>query len=378
MLYYIFDYLDKVWNLSGAGAFRFITFRASLAAALALVISLFIGKRIIAWLIRKQIGESIRESGPVSHQSKKGTPTMGGIILLIAILIPTLLSARLDNIYVLVMLIATLWMGAIGGADDYIKVFLKDKKGLRSRFKIIGQVGLGLLVACLLFYHKDISHLALQTNLPITKYGLDYSKLGWHPALVWVAYFVIIVFIVTAVTNAVNLTDGIDGLAAGTSAIVGSGLGILAYMTGNIKLATYLNILYIPGSGEVVVFMAALVGACVGFLWYNAYPAQVFMGDTGSMALGGAFAAVALIIKMELLLPILCGIFFVESLSVIVQVSWFRYTKRKYGEGRRIFRMAPLHHHYELGGLAEPKIVTRFWIVTILLVILTFTLLKLR
>jgi phospho-N-acetylmuramoyl-pentapeptide-transferase len=230
----------------------------------------------------------------------------------------------------------------------------------------------------LLFYHKDISHLALQTNLPITKYGLDYSKLGWHPALVWVAYFVIIVFIVTAVTNAVNLTDGIDGLAAGTSAIVGSGLGILAYMTGNIKLATYLNILYIPGSGEVVVFMAALVGACVGFLWYNAYPAQVFMGDTGSMALGGAFAAVALIIKMELLLPILCGIFFVESLSVIVQVSWFRYTKRKYGEGRRIFRMAPLHHHYELGGLAEPKIVTRFWIVTILLVILTFTLLKLR
>jgi phospho-N-acetylmuramoyl-pentapeptide-transferase len=378
MLYYIFDYLDKVWNLSGAGAFRFITFRASLAAALALVISLFIGKRIIAWLIRKQIGESIRESGPVSHQSKKGTPTMGGIILLIAILIPTLLSARLDNIYVLVMVIATLWMGAIGGADDYIKVFLKDKKGLRSRFKIIGQVGLGLLVACLLFYHKDISHLALQTNLPITKYGLDYSKLGWHPALVWVAYFVIIVFIVTAVTNAVNLTDGIDGLAAGTSAIVGSGLGILAYMTGNIKLATYLNILYIPGSGEVVVFMAALVGACVGFLWYNAYPAQVFMGDTGSMALGGAFAAVALIIKMELLLPILCGIFFVESLSVIVQVSWFRYTKRKYGEGRRIFRMAPLHHHYELGGLAEPKIVTRFWIVTILLVILTFTLLKLR
>lgn len=378
MLYYIFEYLDKVWDLSGAGAFRFITFRASLAAALALVISLFIGKRIIGWLIRKQIGESIRESGPVTHQSKKGTPTMGGIILLIAILIPTLLSARLDNIYVLVMVVATLWMGAIGGTDDYIKVFLKDKKGLRSRSKIIGQIGLGLLVASLLFYHKDIAHLALQTNLPITKYVLDYGKLGWEPALVWVTYFVIIVFIVTAVTNAVNLTDGIDGLAAGTSAIVGTGLGILAYMTGNIKLANYLNILYIPGSGEVVVFMAALVGACVGFLWYNAYPAQVFMGDTGSMALGGAFAAVALIIKMELLLPILCGIFFVESLSVIVQVTWFRYTKRKYGEGRRIFRMAPLHHHYELGGMAEPKIVTRFWIVTILLVILTFTLLKLR
>jgi phospho-N-acetylmuramoyl-pentapeptide-transferase len=378
MLYYLFDYLDKVWDLSGAGAFRFITFRASLAAALALLISLFIGKRIINWLVRKQIGESIRESGPATHQSKKGTPTMGGIILLIAMIIPTLLSARLDNIYVLVMVVATLWMGVIGGADDYIKVFLKDKKGLRSRSKVIGQVGLGLLIATLLFYHKDIAHLALKTNLPITKYGLDYAKLGWDPIMVWLAYFAIIVFIVTAVTNAVNLTDGIDGLAAGTSAIVGTGLGILAYMSGNIKLATYLNILYIPGSGEVVVFMAALVGACVGFLWYNAYPAQVFMGDTGSMALGGAFASVALIIKMELLLPILCGIFFVESLSVILQVTWFRYSKRKYGEGRRIFRMAPLHHHYELGGMAEPKIVTRFWIVTILLVIMTFTLLKLR
>jgi phospho-N-acetylmuramoyl-pentapeptide-transferase len=378
MLYYIFEYLDKVWDLSGAGAFRFITFRASLAAALALVISLFIGKRIINWLIRKQIGESIREFGPATHQSKKGTPTMGGIILLIAILLPTLLTARLDNIYVLVMMLATLWMGVIGGADDYIKVFLKDKKGLRSRSKIIGQVGLGLIIASLLFYHHEIAHLALKTNLPITKYGLDYSNLGWNPALVWVLYFVIIIFIVTAVTNAVNLTDGIDGLAAGTSAIVGTGLGILAYMTGNVKLATYLNILYIPGSGEVVVFLAALVGACAGFLWYNAYPAQVFMGDTGSMALGGAFAAVALIIKMELLLPILCGIFFVESLSVILQVGWFRYTKKKYGQGRRLFRMAPLHHHYELGGLAESKIVTRFWIVTILLVILTFTLLKLR
>ncbi|MFM8976809.1 MAG: phospho-N-acetylmuramoyl-pentapeptide-transferase, partial [Bacteroidota bacterium] len=335
-------------------------------------------KRIIHWLLLKQSGESIRDSGPATHQAKKGTPTMGGIILLIARIIPTLLSARLDTIYVLVMVVATRWMGVIGGTDDYIKVFLKDKKGLRSRSKVIGQVGLGLLIATLLFYHKDIAHLALKTNLPITKYGLDYAKLGWDPIMVWLAYFAIIVFIVTAVTNAVNLTDGIDGLAAGTSAIVGTGLGILAYMTGNIKLATYLNILYIPGSGEVVVFMAALVGACVGFLWYNAYPAQVFMGDTGSMALGGAFASVALIIKMELLLPILCGIFFVESLSVILQVTWFRYSKRKYGEGRRIFRMAPLHHHYELGGMAEPKIVTRFWIVTILLVIMTFTLLKLR
>jgi len=289
-----------------------------------------------------------------------------------------LLAARLDNIYVLVMLVATVWMGLIGGADDYIKVFLKDKKGLRSRSKVIGQVGLGLLIASLLYYHKDIAGLALKTNLPVTKYGLDYSQLGWAPWMVWAFYFALIVFMVTAVTNAVNLTDGIDGLAAGTSAIVGTGLGILAYMSGNIKLASYLNIIYVPGSGEVVVFLATLVGACVGFLWYNAYPAQVFMGDTGSMALGGAFAAVALIIKMELLLPILCGIFFVESLSVIVQVAWFRYTRKKFGEGRRIFRMAPLHHHFELGGLAEPKIVTRFWIVTVLLVLITFTLLKLR
>jgi phospho-N-acetylmuramoyl-pentapeptide-transferase len=378
MLYYVFEYLDKVWDLSGAGAFRFISFRAALGAVLALLLSLFVGKSIIQWLQFKQIGESIRESGPASHQSKKGTPTMGGIILLISIVLPTLLTARLDNIYVLVMLVATVWMGLIGGADDYIKVFLKDKKGLRSRSKVIGQVGLGLLIASLLYYHKDIAGLALKTNLPVTKYGLDYSQLGWAPWMVWAFYFALIVFMVTAVTNAVNLTDGIDGLAAGTSAIVGTGLGILAYMSGNIKLASYLNIIYVPGSGEVVVFLATLVGACVGFLWYNAYPAQVFMGDTGSMALGGAFAAVALIIKMELLLPILCGIFFVESLSVIVQVAWFRYTRKKFGEGRRIFRMAPLHHHFELGGLAEPKIVTRFWIVTVLLVLITFTLLKLR
>jgi phospho-N-acetylmuramoyl-pentapeptide-transferase len=378
MLYYVFEYLDKVWDLSGAGAFRFISFRAALGAVLALLLSLFVGKSIIQWLQFKQIGESIRESGPASHQSKKGTPTMGGIILLISIVLPTLLTARLDNIYVLVMLVATVWMGLIGGADDYIKVFLKDKKGLRSRSKVIGQVGLGLLIASLLYYHKDIAGLALKTNLPVTKYGLDYSQLGWAPWMVWAFYFGLIVFMVTAVTNAVNLTDGIDGLAAGTSAIVGTGLGILAYMSGNIKLASYLNIIYVPGSGEVVVFLATLVGACVGFLWYNAYPAQVFMGDTGSMALGGAFAAVALIIKMELLLPILCGIFFVESLSVIVQVAWFRYTRKKFGEGRRIFRMAPLHHHFELGGLAEPKIVTRFWIVTVLLVLITFTLLKLR
>jgi len=303
---------------------------------------------------------------------------MGGIIILVAILLPCLLVARLDNIYVLVMMGATLWMGLIGLADDYIKVFLKDKQGLRSGAKVLGQVGLGVLVAAALFFHPDVQDVALRTNLPVTKHLFDYSQLAWGPMSSWLVYFGVIVLIVTAVTNSVNLTDGIDGLAAGVSAITGTGLGILAYMSGNIKTAAYLNILYVPMSGEVVVFLAALVGACIGFLWYNTYPAQVFMGDTGSLALGGALASSAIIVKMELLLPILCGIFFVESLSVIVQVSYFKYTKKRYGEGRRIFRMSPLHHHFELGGLAEPKIVTRFWIVAILLVLVAVALLKLR
>lgn len=378
MLYYLFDYLDKQYNLAGAGVFQFISFRAALAAILSLLFSLFIGKRIINFLKAKQIGESIRTSGPESHFSKKGTPTMGGIIIIISILIPTLLVAKIENIYVLVMMFATIWMGAIGLTDDYIKVFLKNKQGLRSQFKVIGQIGLGIIIAATLFFHPDVQDIALKTNLPITKIMFNYGDLAPSAGFAWVIYFAVIIFIVTAVTNAVNLTDGIDGLAAGVSAIVGTGLGILAYMSGNTILADYLNILYVPMAGEVVVFLAALVGACIGFIWYNSFPAQVFMGDTGSLALGGAFAAVAIIIKMELLLPILCGIFFVESLSVIIQVTYFKYTKRKYGEGRRVFRMSPIHHHYELKGIPEPKIVTRFWIIAIFLVIVTIALLKLR
>ncbi len=378
MLYELFSWLELNYDLPGSGVFRFITFRAALAAILAMLMGTIVGKHIINLLRRKQIGETIRAVGPESHQSKKGTPTMGGLIILVAILLPCLLVARLDNIYVLVMMGATLWMGLIGLADDYIKVFLKDKQGLRSGSKVLGQVGLGILVAAALFFHPDVQDVALRTNLPVTKHLFDYSQLAWGPISSWLVYFGVIVLIVTAVTNSVNLTDGIDGLAAGVSAITGTGLGILAYMSGNIKTAAYLNILYVPMSGEVVVFLAALVGACIGFLWYNTYPAQVFMGDTGSLALGGAIASSAIIIKMELLLPILCGIFFVESLSVILQVSYFKYTKKKYGEGRRIFRMSPLHHHFELGGIAEPKIVTRFWIVAILLVLVAVALLKLR
>jgi phospho-N-acetylmuramoyl-pentapeptide-transferase len=378
MLYELFSWLEMNYDLPGSGVFRFITFRAALAAILAMLMGTIVGKYIINLLRRKQIGETIRAVGPESHQSKKGTPTMGGLIILVAILLPCLLVARLDNIYVLVMMGATLWMGLIGLADDYIKVFLKDKQGLRSGAKILGQVGLGILVAATLFFHPDVQDVALRTNLPITKHLFDYSQLAWGPISSWLVYFGIIVLIVTAVTNSVNLTDGIDGLAAGVSAITGTGLGILAYMSGNIKTAAYLNILYVPMSGEVVVFLAALVGACIGFLWYNTYPAQVFMGDTGSLALGGAIASSAIIIKMELLLPILCGIFFVESLSVILQVTYFKYTKKRYGEGRRIFKMSPLHHHFELGGIPEPKIVTRFWIVAILLVLVAVALLKLR
>jgi len=378
MLYELFSWLELNYDLPGSGVFRFITFRAALAAILAMLMGTIVGKHIINLLRRKQIGETIRAVGPESHQSKKGTPTMGGLIILVAILLPCLLVARLDNIYVLVMMGATLWMGLIGLADDYIKVFLKDKQGLRSGSKVLGQVGLGILVAAALFFHPDVQDVALRTNLPVTKHLFDYSQLAWGPISSWLVYFGVIVLIVTAVTNSVNLTDGIDGLAAGVSAITGTGLGILAYMSGNIKTAAYLNILYVPMSGEVVVFLAALVGACIGFLWYNTYPAQVFMGDTGSLALGGAIASSAIIIKMELLLPILCGIFFVESLSVILQVTYFKYTKKRYGEGRRIFKMSPLHHHFELGGIPEPKIVTRFWIVAILLVLVAVALLKLR
>lgn len=377
MLYHLFKYLDEM-GYSGAGVFNFISFRASLAGIVALLIALIAGKQIIYWLQRQQIGESIRDLGLEGQMQKKGTPTMGGIIIIIALIIPTLLFARLDNMYVIIMIIATLWMGVIGGIDDYIKVFKKDKEGMKATTKLIGQLMLGVIIAIAVDYTHSVNHFALETNLPITKDRLNYSDIIPGDGNAWLIFIPVIIFISMAVTNAVNLTDGIDGLAAGTTAIVGIGLGFLAYATGNIKIAKYLNIIYVPNSGEVVIFLAALIGACLGFLWYNGFPAQVFMGDTGSMALGGAIAAVAIIIKMELLLPILCGIFFAESLSVILQVSYFKYTKKKFGEGRRIFLMSPLHHHYQKKGIPESKITLRFWLITIILVLATIALIKLR
>ncbi|MCL9980442.1 MAG: phospho-N-acetylmuramoyl-pentapeptide-transferase [Bacteroidia bacterium] len=377
MLYHLFKYLDKL-GYSGAGVFNFISFRASLAGIVALLIALIAGKQIIYWLQRQQIGESIRDLGLEGQMQKKGTPTMGGIIIIIALIIPTLLFARLDNMYVIIMIIATLWMGVIGGIDDYIKVFKKDKEGMKATTKLIGQLMLGIIIAIAVDYTHSVNHFALETNLPITKARLNYSDIIPGDGNAWLIFIPVIIFISMAVTNAVNLTDGIDGLAAGTTAIVGIGLGFLAYATGNIKIAKYLNIIYVPNSGEVVIFLAALIGACLGFLWYNGFPAQVFMGDTGSMALGGAIAAVAIIIKMELLLPILCGIFFAESLSVILQVSYFKYTKKKFGEGKRIFLMSPLHHHYQKKGIPESKITLRFWLITIILVLATIALIKLR
>jgi phospho-N-acetylmuramoyl-pentapeptide-transferase len=377
MLYYLFEHLDKL-GIAGTGVFKYISFRASLAGILSLLLALIAGKSIIGWLQRQQIGETIRELGLEGQMQKKGTPTMGGIIIILSIFVPTLLLARLDNIYVIVMIISTLWMGVIGGIDDYIKVFKKDKEGMKATTKLIGQLMLGALIAITIDHTHSSSNLDLTTNLPITKNILNYSDLipGAHNA--WIIYVPMIIFIVMAVTNAVNLTDGIDGLAAGTTAIVGVGLGILAYAAGNIKVSQYLNIIYVPNSGEVVIFLAAVIGACLGFLWYNGYPAQVFMGDTGSMALGGAVAAVAIIIKMELLLPILCGVFLAESGSVILQVSYFKYTKKRYGEGKRIFLMSPLHHHFQKKNLPESKITLRFWLITIVLVLATLTLIKLR
>ncbi len=377
MLYHLFKYLDEA-GVSGAGVFQYISFRAALSGILSLLIALLIGKQIIFWLQKKQIGETIRNLGLEGQMQKKGTPTMGGIIILLSITIPTLLFARLDNVYVILMLVSTLWMGMIGAADDYIKVFKKNKEGMKATTKLIGQLLLGVIIAVVIDYTHNQGQLPLETNLPVFKDKLSYTDLipGEHNA--WFIFVPVIIFICMAVTNAVNLTDGIDGLAAGTTAIVGAGLGILAYAAGNIKMAGYLNIIYVPNSGEVVVFLAAVIGACLGFLWYNGYPAQVFMGDTGSLALGGAIAAVAIIIKMELLIPILCGVFFAESLSVVLQVGWFKYTKKKYGEGRRIFLMSPLHHHYQKLNIPESKITLRFWLITVILVLASLALLKLR
>ncbi len=409
MLYYLFTYLDQQYDFPGAGVFQYITFRSALAVILSLLISLVFGKSIIRFIQRKQVGETIRDLGLEGQAEKAGTPTMGGLIILSAILIPTLLVAKLDNIYVILLLITTVWMGIIGFIDDYIKVFKKNKEGLRGKFKVMGQVGLGLIVGSILYFHPDVTikqksstpaqteisserelpvfgeaEKSMKTTIPFFKNNeLDYSKaVTWINKdlkdWAWLIFIPIVIFIITAVSNGANLTDGIDGLATGTSAIIGVTLGIFAYVSGNIFFADYLNIMYIPDSGELVIFIAAFVGACVGFLWYNAYPAQVFMGDTGSLSIGGIIAVFAIAIRKELLIPIVCGIFLAENLSVIMQVSYFKYTKKKFGEGRRIFRMSPLHHHYQKGGFHEAKIVTRFWIVGIMLAVLTFVTLKLR
>ena len=404
MLYYLFTYLQEAFNFPGAGVFQYISFRAAMAVIVSLLISLTFGKRIINYLAKKQVGESIRDLGLEGQVEKAGTPTMGGLIIISSILVPTILFAQLDNIYVILMIITTLWMGLIGFMDDYIKVFKKDKKGLAGKFKVLGQVSLGLLVGFILYFHPDVvmreqistidksaqvvvvqeDLKSTMTTIPFVKDNeFDYSDLlSWlgdtAQDWAWLIFIPMVIFIVTAVSNGANLTDGIDGLATGTSAIIGLVLAIFAYVSGNIIFADYLNIMYIPNSGELVIFIAAFVGACVGFLWYNSYPAQVFMGDTGSLAIGGIIAVFAIAIRKELLIPIICGIFLIENLSVLIQVSYFKYTKKKFGEGKRIFLMSPLHHHYQKVGLHESKIVTRFWIVGIMLAILSFVTLKLR
>ena len=415
MLYHLFKAIG--YSLPGTGVFSYITFRAGMAVFVSLLISLWFGKGIIRLLQRRQVGETVRDLGLEGQLSKQGTPTMGGLIILAAILIPTLLFARLDNIYIILLLVATVWLGTIGFIDDYIKVFKKDKRGLAGKFKVIGQVGIGLIVGLTVYFHPGIRtkvevpevlaqqfdereittftedngqvHYLLDrkspnTTIPFVKGNeFNYSSLlGWisHEAreYTWLLYVAIVIFIITAVSNGANMTDGLDGLATGTSAIMVLTLGILAYLIVNIIFSQYLDIMYIPGSGEMVVFIGAMAGACIGFLWYNAYPAQVFMGDTGSLALGGIIATLAILVRKELLIPVLCGVFLVENLSVMLQVGWFKYTKRKYGEGRRIFRMSPLHHHYQKLGIHESKIVSRFWIAGIMLAVLSIVTLKLR
>jgi phospho-N-acetylmuramoyl-pentapeptide-transferase len=409
MLYYLFDYLEKQFDLFGAGVFRYISFRAIAATVTSLLIAAIFGRRIITRLRRLQIGEDIRDLGLSGQMQKKGTPTMGGIIIIASIVIPTLLFARIKNVYIVLLLISTVWMGLIGFIDDYIKVFKKNKAGLHGKFKVVGQVGLGLIVGLTLYFNdyvrvreygyenrsgysyveegrNYIDVKSLSTTVPFMKNNeFNYESLippfipqEW----VWVVYVVIVIFIVTAVSNGANITDGIDGLAAGTSAIIGLTLGVFAYLSGNAIFSQYLNIMYIPNSGELVIFCAAFVGACIGFLWYNSYPAQVFMGDTGSLMLGGVIAVLAFSLRKELLIPILCGVFFVELLSVILQVSYFKYQKRKrgleYAKENRLFLMSPLHHHFQKKGYHEAKIVTRFWTIGIILGVICLATLKLR
>ena len=407
MLYYLFEYLENEYQVPGAGLFQFLTFRAAMAILLSLVIATAYGKRVILFLQRKQIGETIRDLGLDGQKQKAGTPTMGGLIIIMSTLIPVLLFARwLDNIYVILLIVTTIWMGLIGFADDYIKIFKKNKKGLKGRFKVLGQVVLGLGVGATLYFHPDVTMKdhdstmiterytvetvqgkeikSTMTTVPLFKNNeLDYGRLiSWAgegaKEYAWLIFIPIVILIVTAVSNGANLTDGIDGLAGGTSAIIVLTLGIFAWVSGNTIVSEYLNIMYIPRAGELLVFITAFTGALVGFLWYNAYPAQVFMGDTGSLTIGGVIAVIAIIVRKELLIPLLCGIFFAESLSVMLQVGYFKFTKKRSGEGKRIFLMAPLHHHYQKKGYHESKIVTRFWIIGILLAILTFVTLKVR
>ena len=403
MLYPLFDYLDRVLDIPGTGVFRYISFRAGMAALVSLIITITFGHHIINWIRNRQIGETVRDLGLEGQTQKKGTPTMGGLMMIAAILIPTLLFANLNNIYIILLLITTVWLGLIGFLDDYIKVFRKNKDGLKGRFKIVGQIGIGIIVGATLYYHDDVvirefstpvsvesgvvetpsfqDTKALKTTIPFFKNNeLNYEDfLGFFgDAMMPVLYIFVAIFIITAVSNGANITDGIDGLAAGTSAIIGLTIAIFAYLSGNAIFSQYLNIMYIPNSGELVIFTAAFIGACVGFLWYNSYPAQVFMGDTGSLMLGGVIAVLALTLRKELLIPILCAVFLVENLSVMIQVAYFKYTKKKYGEGRRVFLMSPLHHHYQKKGIHESKIVTRFWIVGILLAVVTLATLKLR
>ena len=414
MLYHLFRYLDQYWNIPGSGMFQYLSFRAAAAVILSLLIVIIFGRRIIDFLRRKQIGEEIRDLGLEGQLQKRGTPTMGGVIILLAILVSILLLGRLDNIYVQLMLVSTMWLGLIGGLDDYIKVFRHHKEGLKGRFKIVGQVGLGLIVGTTMWISEEIvvreksvqpvetvycdpsgevvastvqrvvlsseSLKTTQTTIPFIKNNeLDYSWFtGGNDTAAWLLYVLVAILVITAVSNGANLTDGLDGLVTGVSVPIVVVLGAMAYLSGHIVYADYLNIMYIPDSGELVVFAAALVGALVGFLWYNSFPAQIFMGDTGSLAIGGIIAVFALCIRKELLLPLLCGVFLVESLSVMMQVSYFKYTKRKYGEGRRILLMSPVHHHYQKRGIFETKIVTRFWIVSLLLAAVTLVTLKIR
>ena len=419
MLYHLFEYLDRNFDLPGAGLFRYLSFRAGLAIMLSLIISLLLGSRIIRSLKRLQIGETVRDLGLEGQKQKEGTPTMGGLIILLAILVPCLLLARLDNVYIIVMLLTTVWMGVIGFIDDYVKIFKKNKQGLKAKFKLFGQIMLGLIIGLTMLFHHDVvvrlspedaakhgyeivNHVQIQdksvvgewkdmvyckttlTNVPFFKGNqLDYESLLWFMKdnarnWVWIIFIPLMILIVTAVSNGSNLTDGLDGLATGVSAIIALALAILAYVSGNTIIADYLNIFYIPYSGELVVFSACFLGACIGFLWYNSYPAKVFMGDTGSLAIGAIIAVMAILLRKELLIPFLCGIFLVEILSVMIQVYYFKYTKRKYGEGRRIFRMSPLHHHFQKLGMHEAKIVTRFWIVGVMLAVITLITLKVR